>query len=86
MRLAVVKVFATMVELCGLTALDEDLHCCGDSVSVVICMGACEIVVCGLSSIEESMAKEILHCRTKSKRARSMLKLTTTIAHGTNDF
>lgn len=86
MRSAIVKVFTIMVELRGLTALDEDPHCCGNRVDVVIYMGACEIVVCGLSSIAESMAKEILHCRKSSKRARSMLKLTTTIANDINDF
>jgi len=75
-----------MVELRGLTALDEDVHCCGNHVDVVTCMDAREIVVCGLSSIAESMAKEILHRRKISKRARSMLKLTTTTANDINDF
>ena len=85
-RLAIVKLLSTMVELHGLTGLDEDLHCCANRVDVVICIHAYESVVYGLSSIAESMAKVILRRCTSLKRARSMLNLTTTIANNVNDF
>ena len=78
------RVFTTVVELRGLTALDEVLHCCGDRVDVVVCMYACKIVVYSLSSIAGSRPEEILRRRTSSKRVRGMLKLTTTIANGIN--
>lgn len=81
----IVKVFITTVELRGLTALDEDLHCYGNLVDVVICMCACEIVVCAVSSIVDSVATKVLNQCTSLGRAWSRLKTTTTIANDVND-